>query len=167
MESQFEEAREQLENQNAQTKRFLEGEVGPPIYGEEEWIKQQALMKKNLVSARSLPIKEACQYAGIPLTGPNQSPVLKITGRYESETQLQPWQPSAIAWMMAQESTEIHGGILADACGLGKTLSALCLVYFAAMKLQAEGDKRTKRFRPTLIDLSLYRPASFCNGSSR
>lgn len=33
---QFEDAREQLEKQNAQTKRFVEGEVGPPIYREEE-----------------------------------------------------------------------------------------------------------------------------------
>ncbi|OOQ89168.1 hypothetical protein PEBR_10898 [Penicillium brasilianum] len=112
---QFEDAREQLEKQNAQTKRVVEA----PIHGEEEWIRQQ-------------------------------DPVLEITGRYDSEIQLQPWQPSAIAWMMAQESTRIHGGILADACGLGKTLSALCLVYFAAMKLQAEADERTK-FRPTLI----------------
>jgi SNF2 family DNA or RNA helicase len=27
--------------------------------------------------------------------------------------------------IVAQESTKIHGGILADACGLRKTLSAL------------------------------------------
>lgn len=107
-------------------------------------------MKKNLVSARSLPVRETYAFAGILLKGPNQDPVLKITGRYDSATQLQPWQPSAIAWTMAQESTRIHGGILADACGLGKTLSALCLVYLAAMKLQAEANERTK-VRPTLI----------------
>lgn len=145
----FEEARNRLDRRNAQTHEGVEGEMVPLIEGEDGWIQRQVHMKKNLVSARSLPIRAASEYAGIPMIGPNEAPVLKITGKYESETILQPWQPTAIAWMLAQEDTLIYGAILADACGLGKTVTALCLVYFTTLKLQAEGEKR--KFRPTLI----------------
>lgn len=93
---------------------------------------QNQLANANLVCARSLPIKETCEYAGSPMTGPEGSPVLKVHGRSKPETVLfHHSQPSAIAWMMAQEGIPICGGILADACGLGKTLSAMCLVHFA------------------------------------
>jgi hypothetical protein len=118
----FQEIAERLEHSRVQTQEGIQGEQAPPNQGEVEWVTHQQQMKKNLVSARSLPIQEACQLAGIPMTGPGSAPVLKIEGRSNSETILQPWQPSAIAWMMAQESTPIRGGILADACGLGKTL---------------------------------------------
>ena len=32
--------------------------------------------------------------------------------------------------MLQQEASPLHGGILADACGLGKTLTALTLIYY-------------------------------------
>ncbi|KAJ5209980.1 Helicase C-terminal [Penicillium cf. griseofulvum] len=44
-------------------------------------------------------------------------------------TYLKPWQVTALGWMHLQESDPLHGGILADACGLGKTLTALSLIW--------------------------------------
>ncbi|OQE14855.1 hypothetical protein PENFLA_c035G03070 [Penicillium flavigenum] len=46
-----------------------------------------------------------------------------------SPTILKPWQVTDESWMLQQEDMPIHGSILADACGLGKTLTALALIY--------------------------------------
>ncbi|KAJ5891604.1 SNF2-related protein [Penicillium subrubescens] len=116
---------------------------------------QNQLASGNSLSARSLPIKEVCEYAGISMTGPDSTPVSKVHWRLESETIIfHPWQPSAIAWVMAQEGIPIRSGILVDACVLGKTLSALCLTCFATMrKAQTHGQERTQRvkYRPSII----------------
>ena len=47
--------------------------------------------------------------------------------------------------MLQQEASLLYGGILADACGLGKILTALTLIYQAAL-IQSR-----PLYRPTLI----------------
>lgn len=52
--------------------------------------------------------------------------------------QLQPWQVTRVAWMQKQEQSALAGGILADECGLGKTITCLQLVldpYFGDFAL--------------------------------
>lgn len=52
--------------------------------------------------------------------------------------------------MMDQESRGLGGGILGDACGLGKTLTALSLIPFSARKAQVHGDSDIQ-LRPNLV----------------
>lgn len=66
-----------------------------------------------------------------------------------SPTFLKPWQVTGVAWMLEQEASPLYGGILADACGLGKTLTALTLVW-AANQLQEPLD-HSRTFAPTLV----------------
>ncbi|KAJ6109384.1 Helicase C-terminal [Penicillium sp. IBT 16267x] len=64
-------------------------------------------------------------------------------------TYLKPWQLTGVAWMLDQEARYLHGGLLADACGLGKTLSALTLIW--AANQASEPMDATRDFFPTLI----------------
>ena len=50
-------------------------------------------------------------------------------------TELQDHQKQGVAWMLKQESSSTRGGILADACGLGKTIQTIALLL--------SGDIRT------------------------
>jgi hypothetical protein len=87
-------------------------------------------MRLNQVSAESWPLEEACFFVGIPIE--DDIPVLcPADDQYSKVTQLQPWQPTAIAWMLWQLDTTLRRRIPADAYGLNKTLSSLCLVYYA------------------------------------
>ncbi|KXG53046.1 SNF2-related protein [Penicillium griseofulvum] len=47
--------------------------------------------------------------------------------------------------MLQQEASPLHGGILADACGLGKTQTALMPIYQAAL------SQFRPPYRPTLV----------------
>jgi len=63
------------------------------------------------------------------MTGPEKALIPQIEGRDDQITALQPQQGmSAIMWVMAQESTPIHGGIFPDSINLGKSLSAVWFV---------------------------------------
>ncbi|KAJ6089266.1 Helicase C-terminal [Penicillium canescens] len=64
-------------------------------------------------------------------------------------TFLKPWQVTAVAWMLDQEASPLHGGLLADACGLGKTISALTLIWTANQPSLPVDPTRT--FAPSLI----------------
>ncbi|KAJ5887042.1 uncharacterized protein N7473_009716 [Penicillium subrubescens] len=68
---------ERIEHRNAQTRELLEGGIVQLDYSD-----------KGLVSARSLPIKEAYEFTGIPITGPEEALVLSIDSRYQSKTML-------------------------------------------------------------------------------
>ena len=72
----------------------------------------------------------------------------------EHETRLNPWQTSGAVKMVKTEGQPLGGGILGDDCGLGKTLTALTLVYMSP-KVRAG----PKKFRPTLVAC----PASVIN----
>ncbi|KOC18551.1 putative helicase [Aspergillus flavus AF70] len=53
---------------------------------------------------------------------------------------------NGVWWMLQQERSPIRGGILADDCGLGKTLTTLAFIYKASF-LPLVG----KFYKPTLI----------------
>jgi hypothetical protein len=63
-----------------------------------------AEMKRNLVSARSIPIRKVCEYSGILRTVPNEGPGAtdrELThGEQVSSYTTSAWQPLAIARMM-------------------------------------------------------------------
>lgn len=151
----FEDERSTLERSRAQTRSGIEGEVGPEIRQTDEWAKMTQKMRLDQVSAPSWPLEEACEIAGIPLE--NGIPILRpVDDQYGRVTKLQPWQPAAIAWLMWQLDSPLHGGILSDACGLSKTLSSLCLLYYATgrtVQANAKMDNSCERtkYRASLI----------------
>ncbi|KAJ5366987.1 Helicase C-terminal [Penicillium brevicompactum] len=61
---------------------------------------------------------------------------------------LKPWQVNAVAWMLRQKASPLHGGILADACGLGNTITALATIVLGNRLPSAEVSPR---FAATLI----------------
>lgn len=63
----------------------------------------------------------------------------------EHETMMQPWQLPGVAQMIRMEQHDLGGGILADACGLGKTVQALGLIYLSPIV------KGLTEFKPTLV----------------
>lgn len=92
---------------------------------------------KNLVSVQSLPVQEACAFTRIrtsyTLYNRARSRPMWIE---EEETSFQHWQPSAIAWMLKQADTPIHGAILADAVpGFGTLMLAILLVTSRQLSL--------------------------------
>lgn len=92
-------------------------------------------MRLEKVSAQSPPLDEACSYAGFPPIEGVPTFCLEDNGHENGKTTaLKPWQPSAVAWLMRQLESPLHGGILADACGLGKTLTSLCLIYLSGRR---------------------------------
>lgn len=103
--------------------------------------KQQEFMQ---TSAEATPYTEACDQLGLDKANPK----LDVEDSTDVlPTILKPWQVTAIAWLQKLEKSPIGGGILADGCGLGKTLSALSLVYLRSQGPQEEG----KVHRPTLV----------------
>ncbi|KAJ5409164.1 uncharacterized protein N7487_003523 [Penicillium crustosum] len=91
------------------------------------------------------PFDLATRHTQIPVNSDGQ-PVLTPPSSYPvSSTILKPWQVTGVSWMLQQEASPLHGGILADACGLGKTLTALTLIYQAALV------QPRPPYRPTLI----------------
>ena len=39
------------------------------------------------------------------------------------------WQVTEVACMQDQEASEVRGGVVADDCGVGKTIQTLALIY--------------------------------------
>lgn len=58
-------------------------------------------------------------------------PFSTSTSGTSSKISIKPWQATGVHWMLEQEKSPVKGGILADACGLGKTLDTLLLVHWA------------------------------------
>ncbi|KAI9035035.1 uncharacterized protein KD926_004699 [Aspergillus affinis] len=84
---------------------------------------------------------ESCHELGLDRTHP------VVSGAAGAEpVALKPWQVVAVEWMRRQEQLPIRGGLLADGCGLGKTLTALSLIYLAP-SLSPPG----KNYKPTLV----------------
>ncbi|KAL4909608.1 P-loop containing nucleoside triphosphate hydrolase protein [Aspergillus multicolor] len=98
--------------------------------------KYRALVKRSSATAPSL--ERAGTDCGL------NSPI-KLQERNEKETVLKGWQVRAIAWMLAQEEGELKSGILADGCGLGKTLTVLYFLYFSSTR------NTTPPYNPTLV----------------
>jgi hypothetical protein len=116
------------EESNEEDGETYSGESG---WEAEVWSDKATTQKLEQVSAPSAPLVEACNYAGIPII--DGQPTLNLRDKDGSArtTALQPWQPSAITWLLHQLENPLRGGILADGCGLGKTLTSLCLVHYS------------------------------------
>ncbi|KAF9883275.1 hypothetical protein FE257_003795 [Aspergillus nanangensis] len=93
------------------------------------------------MSAR--PATLAAALAALPLIQDDFSLVTAT-----STIKLMPWQVVALHWMRSQEQSPIHGGILADDCGLGKTVSALSLIYTTSVTQDGAAGHKHK---PTLV----------------
>jgi SNF2 family DNA or RNA helicase len=75
-----------------------------------------------------------------------------VNGNRVSGLLLNLWQVMGAAWILQQEQGLIGGGVVADDCGVGKTVSALTAIKVDADRAKAKaasGEKVT--FRPTLI----------------
>ncbi|RDW89931.1 uncharacterized protein DSM5745_01706 [Aspergillus mulundensis] len=95
--------------------------------------------KVKRASADAPSLEDACRMLGLNSTRP------AIRPENGPETVLKGWQVRAIAWMLAQEKGNFRSGILADACGLGKTLTLLSFLYISSKGHSAPP------YRPTLI----------------
>ncbi|KAF9893927.1 hypothetical protein FE257_008898 [Aspergillus nanangensis] len=96
-------------------------------------------------SAPAPSYQDACHALNISPT----KPVIGINGT-PPQTELMPWQATGVAWMIDQEKSDLRGGILGDACGLGKSFTLLCLVYLAPV-LAPKIDNTLQTYQPTLI----------------
>ncbi|KAL2801512.1 P-loop containing nucleoside triphosphate hydrolase protein, partial [Aspergillus granulosus] len=92
-------------------------------------------------TARAPPLADACKVIGIDPTK------LEVSPKDHPLFRLKAHQVTGVMWMQQQEAGPIHGGILADDCGLGKTLQALTLIWSRAGRKRSE----TGRWGPTLI----------------
>jgi SNF2 family DNA or RNA helicase len=98
---------------------------------------------------QQLTVGEACCRLGIKRDPVSRLPILDPG--HASGIQpfaLRPWQATGVQWMFSQESELIRGGIVADACGMGKTPTALTLIFLDA-KRRSEDPNAV--FRPNLI----------------
>lgn len=56
-----------------------------------------------------------------------------------------PYQKEGLAWMRSRETTKLHGGILADEQGLGKTLQTIGLILANVPKPPRNRDSSEQR----------------------
>jgi hypothetical protein len=69
---------------------------------------------------------DGCLQLDIPCLYPEEYGVISLVNTFHvPPTELKPWQVIAVAWMGEQEKSPLKGGLLADACGMGKTLTTL------------------------------------------
>lgn len=83
----------------------------------------------------------------------NLDPATRVLSPQCPNLVLEPWQVSGVDWMLEQEDSPVKGGILADDCGLGKTITALALILCAANRAahRAVQNPPQPAFQPTLI----------------
>ncbi|KAI9674034.1 MAG: hypothetical protein M1829_003877 [Trizodia sp. TS-e1964] len=79
--------------------------------------------KVNDCSADNPTYQDSCRSLGLD----PDSPFLEALSK--KPLRLKPWQITGIAWMHQQERGPIAGGIIADGCGLGKTIQTLSYIY--------------------------------------
>ncbi|KAJ5108565.1 hypothetical protein N7456_005240 [Penicillium angulare] len=94
------------------------------------------------ISAATRSVSSACSQNSLEIKDGNIFLSLDNGGQVPLEV----WQATGIDWMAQQEQSPIHGGILADGCGLGKTRMAYGLIYQASLQYS-----RTGKYRLTLI----------------
>jgi SNF2 family DNA or RNA helicase len=105
----------------------------------DEFRKAKDAVSKCSVQTRSYP--DACAHLG--LDPPN--PVLDEKVPHFS---LKPWQVTGSDFAIRQEASEIRGGIIADDCGLGKTVTLLSVVL---LQKDIENWHVNYGYRPTLV----------------
>lgn len=90
-------------------------------------------------SASAPSFESACAILGID----PQTSTYNLEG--QKTISLKPWQITGCAWMIGQEDGPIQGGMLNDACGIGKTLTVLTTIYH-------QGSRSTGGpMKPTLV----------------
>jgi SNF2 family DNA or RNA helicase len=62
--------------------------------------------------------------------------------------QLNEWQVTGVHWALQQEQGPVGGGLVADDCGVGKTVLALSLVYLAAVQTEIYNNTHPGQRRP-------------------
>eukprot|EP01032_Pedospumella_encystans_P019528 gene19528-22199_t len=83
---------------------------------------------------------------------------------------LLPYQKEGLGWMVNQEQNDVHGGILADEMGMGKTIQAIALMLqnrpdmsdFAQLREWAASDAR--HAAPAILDSSTSSTSSSSEG---
>ncbi|KAL4777955.1 SNF2 family N-terminal domain-containing protein [Aspergillus varians] len=109
------------------------------------------MLKKKREGALELSAPPPCYQTSCTSLSvrPDHPSVGPCSTRPVEEVVLMPWQVSGVAWMIEQEQSPVRGGILADQCGLGKTLQALMLVYVASLQEAVNPPNQPRK--PTLI----------------
>lgn len=97
------------------------------------------------LSAPAPAYDTACQDLGLDPANPR----LEVPSNWnQPATTLKQWQVTGASWMLRQERSPVGGGILADAYGLGKTTTAITLLWYASILAERDGSHVHK---PTLI----------------
>lgn len=105
--------------------------------------------KQRNLPDQQLTVGEACRRLGLKRDPVSRLPMLDPGHASGIEPfALRPWQATGVQWMFSQESEPIRGGIVADACGMGKTLMALTLIFLDAKR---RSEDPNAIFRPNLI----------------
>jgi SNF2-related domain len=100
------------------------------------------------VSVPTPSYEDSCTLLGLQASRPALDPKDSSAGALV----LKPWQVTGAAWMDQSEDSFIHGGVVADDCGLGKTILTLYHIYHGYQKkLAAKEAGLAVDFRPTLI----------------
>lgn len=74
------------------------------------------------ISARTDTYEEACSELNINPDEPKypaDNPTLTLN----------PWQVAGLRWGINQEICPVRGGIIADSCGIGKTIQMLAIIH--------------------------------------
>lgn len=74
------------------------------------------------VSAQTVSYEHACRQLKLNPDEP------KFPADKPSLT-LNAWQVGGLRWGIRQELGPVHGGIIADACGIGKTIQMLAIIH--------------------------------------
>jgi SNF2 family DNA or RNA helicase len=85
------------------------------------------MTKISKASAPTSDYATACRFLGVDL----DDPVLHT--EHTQTVTLKPWQVVGADWILRQESLPVRGGIVADACGTGKTIQMLTAIASAAI----------------------------------
>ncbi|KAJ5536413.1 hypothetical protein N7513_009599 [Penicillium frequentans] len=100
--------------------------------------------QNHTMSATTRGFQDACRRARLNVT---KDGVHLHSHKIGKPLALEPWQATAIAWMMdMEENTPLHGGILADGCGLGKTRTT-----YAMMECSISQTSETPMYYPQLV----------------
>ena len=88
------------------------------------------MYKISHVSAATPSYEEACGRFNLDLENPR---LLSAGG---DGVLLNPWQVIGLAWAVGQEASHFRGGIIADACGIGKTIQMLSVIAESAARME-------------------------------
>ena len=60
----------------------------------------------------------------------------ELQARWERKTgqELKAWQVTSLEWALEMEEQEIKGGMFADDCGVGRTITALAILYQVSLQ---------------------------------